>query len=107
ISLLEQTPRPQTTSLCPYTTLFRSVNTGIQRIIDAIKQEDDIWQHFVEPEEAEDIVTSRSLIVVVDTHKPAMVSNETTARDDVRSEEHTSELQSRFDLVCRLLLDNK
>ena len=52
------------------------VNTGIQRIIDAIKQEDDIWQHFVEPEEAEDIVTSRSLIVVVDTHKPAMVSNE-------------------------------
>src|SRR5699024_2888073 len=26
---------------------------------------------------------------------------------DVRSEEHTSELQSRFDLVCRLLLDKK
>src|SRR5699024_12051290 len=25
----------------------------------------------------------------------------------VRSEEHTSELQSRFDLVCRLLLDTK
>src|SRR5690349_23527395 len=27
--------------------------------------------------------------------------------DLVRSEEHTSELQSRRDLVCRLLLDNK
>src|SRR5699024_11256043 len=26
---------------------------------------------------------------------------------DDRSEEHTSELQSRFDLVCRLLLENK
>src|SRR5699024_12429030 len=26
---------------------------------------------------------------------------------DPRSEEHTSELQSRFDLVCRLLLENK
>src|SRR5699024_11667292 len=26
---------------------------------------------------------------------------------DCRSEEHTSELQSRFDLVCRLLLENK
>src|SRR5207249_11937817 len=26
---------------------------------------------------------------------------------DVRSEEHTSELQSRFDLVCRLLLEKK
>src|SRR5699024_11589413 len=27
--------------------------------------------------------------------------------DSERSEEHTSELQSRFDLVCRLLLDNR
>src|SRR5207249_8689450 len=27
--------------------------------------------------------------------------------DDARSEEHTSELQSRFDLVCRLLLEKK
>src|SRR5207249_9444808 len=29
------------------------------------------------------------------------------ALDDPRSEEHTSELQSRFDLVCRLLLEKK
>src|SRR5207249_8592978 len=28
-------------------------------------------------------------------------------REGVRSEEHTSELQSRFDLVCRLLLEKK
>src|SRR5207249_8327261 len=28
-------------------------------------------------------------------------------RSGVRSEEHTSELQSRFDLVCRLLLEKK
>src|SRR5438067_7258142 len=38
--------------------------------------------------------------------------NETTAPSilkllDARSEEHTSELQSRFDLVCRLLLEKK
>src|SRR5699024_11982679 len=31
----------------------------------------------------------------------------TTAASSVRSEEHTSELQSRFDLVCRLLLEKK
>src|SRR2546428_9702545 len=31
----------------------------------------------------------------------------TTARSHVRSEEHTSELQSRSDLVCRLLLEKK
>src|SRR5437868_10176818 len=30
-----------------------------------------------------------------------------TARTGLRSEEHTSELQSRFDLVCRLLLEKK
>src|SRR5699024_12084946 len=29
------------------------------------------------------------------------------AKSDLRSEEHTSELQSRFDLVCRLLLEKK
>src|SRR5207249_8978404 len=29
------------------------------------------------------------------------------AAEQVRSEEHTSELQSRFDLVCRLLLEKK
>src|SRR5207249_11564614 len=29
------------------------------------------------------------------------------AREKTRSEEHTSELQSRFDLVCRLLLEKK
>src|SRR5699024_11504653 len=31
----------------------------------------------------------------------------TVIQPDSRSEEHTSELQSRFDLVCRLLLENK
>src|SRR5437868_15454146 len=30
-----------------------------------------------------------------------------TSSESVRSEEHTSELQSRFDLVCRLLLEKK
>src|SRR5207249_9696668 len=29
------------------------------------------------------------------------------SKEDLRSEEHTSELQSRFDLVCRLLLEKK
>src|SRR5699024_12184525 len=33
--------------------------------------------------------------------------NEENEDDNERSEEHTSELQSRFDLVCRLLLEKK
>src|SRR5699024_12004511 len=36
----------------------------------------------------------------------AVVHREQRATDE-RSEEHTSELQSRFDLVCRLLLEKK
>src|SRR5699024_12165543 len=33
--------------------------------------------------------------------------NETVAKTAIRSEEHTSELQSRFDIVCRLLREKK
>src|SRR5699024_12840251 len=40
----------------------------------------------------------------VPSNKGASVAGNTNSP---RSEEHTSELQSRFDLVCRLLLDNK
>src|SRR5699024_10419300 len=36
-----------------------------------------------------------------------LMSRITTELFEVRSEEHTSELQSRFDLVCRLLLEKK
>src|SRR5699024_11507561 len=35
------------------------------------------------------------------------VAKEFKVSTDYRSEEHTSELQSRFDLVCRLLLEKK
>src|SRR2546422_5163239 len=37
----------------------------------------------------------------------ADLERDVVARDDVRSEEHTSELQSRLHLVCRLLLEKK
>src|SRR5437868_12803017 len=38
---------------------------------------------------------------------PVTVPARPAARHSARSEEHTSELQSRFDLVCRLLLEKK
>ncbi|WP_188455425.1 DHH family phosphoesterase [Virgibacillus oceani] len=52
------------------------VDTGVHRLVEAIKSEESIWQYFIEPEEAEAIVSSRSLVVVVDTHKPSMVTDE-------------------------------
>src|SRR5699024_11619809 len=43
-----------------------------------------------------------------DEHKEKSQRNSQKSRArDERSEEHTSELQSRFDLVCRLLLEKK
>src|SRR5690625_6476523 len=76
------------------------VLTGVSRVIEEIKEDGELWKHFISPTEAESIITEKSLIVVVDTHKPAMVAH-------TRSEEHTSELQSRGHLVCRLLLEKK
>src|SRR5699024_12055802 len=41
------------------------------------------------------------------THESAGPRGRALRRSSTRSEEHTSELQSRFDLVCRLLLEKK
>ncbi|AXI11243.1 hypothetical protein CUC15_19810 [Oceanobacillus zhaokaii] len=51
------------------------VDIGVYRLIKALKGDEEIWSHFIEPEEAENIITSRSLLVVVDTHKPSMVAD--------------------------------
>src|SRR5699024_9427508 len=49
------------------------IDISVKRLIKTISQEDDLWACFVEPEEAEERATGRSLIVVVDAHKPAML----------------------------------
>src|SRR6266513_3582931 len=41
------------------------------------------------------------------TSCPSRMTRPLVGRSSPRSEEHTSELQSRFDLVCRLLLEKK
>src|SRR5207249_11007237 len=45
--------------------------------------------------------------VLAEAHPDAGQGEHRAERDRPRSEEHTSELQSRFDLVCRLLLEKK
>ncbi|HLQ70280.1 MAG TPA: DHH family phosphoesterase [Bacillota bacterium] len=52
----------------------RDVDTGIFRLIEEVKKV-DLWDDFIGPEEAEERTTNRTLVVVVDTHKPQMVSN--------------------------------
>ncbi|PKR77415.1 hypothetical protein CEY16_11850 [Halalkalibacillus sediminis] len=49
------------------------VNTGVQRLMDAIDDDVSIAQWFVTPEQSMDMVTKNTLVVVVDTHKPSLV----------------------------------
>src|SRR5690349_24125253 len=77
-------PRPPRSTLFPYTTLFRSGRPFVDR--------QDLPQ---ERERLSGKVRRRE------------VSTDEQSRDGNRSEEHTSELQSRRDLVCRLLLEKK
>src|SRR5699024_8031456 len=52
------------------------IDTGVFRLVDAIKKDENLSAHFIDPEEAEDIITKRSLVVIVDTNKPSMVADE-------------------------------
>src|SRR5690349_22903633 len=87
--------RPPRSTLFPYTTLFRSL-PGSSDGHDGANQ--PLALAGGEPETVEDAVGADAVRV----HPDAAV-----ARLLVRSEEHTSELQSRRDLVCRLLLEKK
>src|SRR5438067_4036623 len=91
-------PPPRST-LFPYTTLFRSalLEAGVQ-VADHRAQADDVLAVQVD-DQAQDAVSRRVVRPEVDLQQVNFGPN--------RSEEHTSELQSRFDLVCRLLLEKK
>lgn len=51
-------------------------NFGIEKLIDKIKEENKLWSRFIRPEAALEMLTFRSLLVVVDTHKPSLVIEE-------------------------------
>src|SRR2546422_5059965 len=80
--------RPPRSTLFPYTTLFRSHPT---RWLD-VEREHDAGEWTVLPERLRSELPRAA-------GKPLPVVE--------RSEEHTSELQSRLHLVCRLLLEKK
>src|SRR2546430_5763282 len=82
--------RPPRSTLFPYTTLFRSVDTH-----------KDIPDNFATPEADPKTMNAQ---VNLDKMKAGGYDMAFFA---VRSEEHTSELQSQSNLVCRLLLEKK
>src|SRR5699024_11871916 len=96
---------PPSPTLFPYTTLFRSLRRVLPR------------QHAAPDRDAQRLRTVHpghrrphpALAVRVPprerTGQPAPPAGPGPLAPAQRSEEHTSELQSRFDLVCRLLLE--
>src|SRR2546427_8467257 len=89
--------RPPRSTLFPYTTLFRSLK--LVRCRDRRKPE----RHQATPISPSPLIVSDVDALAPPTRKSAASSR--TA--PYRSEEHTSELQSQSNLVCRLLLEKK
>src|SRR5690606_40593990 len=93
---LSRTRRPPRSTLFPYTTLFRSAGSA-----SSCKPK-GTWPS---------ATTAPSPKASAAAPRPGQSQRRRTiqpsAADDARSEEHTSELQSRENLVCRLLLEKK
>src|SRR5438067_8891944 len=99
------TRRPPTSTLFPYTTLFRSQDVIQEAAYRIIAQTRDTA---VMPRVEQRLATDRlaaHVLAALAARGSGHALDLLAAR--LRSEEHTSELQSRFDLVCRLLLEKK
>src|SRR5689334_24134969 len=86
---------PPRSTLFPYTTLFRSKVSWISARLSASSVR--------KSSKSVKRASSRSNR----TSSRASWSSQDPGSTDFRSEEHTSELQSQFHLVCRLLLEKK
>src|SRR3989442_6435199 len=91
--------RPPRSTLFPYTTLFRS---PWHQLVERSPADDEKDDEDEDDEEFDDDFDDDEL----DEGEVADDDAE-ELDDDERSEEHTSELQSRPHLVCRLLLEKK
>src|SRR5438309_3560611 len=81
--------RPPRSTLFPYTTLFRSLLSALMRPAQPVR------------------AMFAALVIAALAVKVAAFGIVMHAENLFRSEEHTSELQSQFHLVCRLLLEKK
>src|SRR3712207_7805804 len=86
--------RPPRSTLFPYTTLFRSTSRGP-------------LPGLVAPQSSAARTQERNAPTPTATAKPAELWRLMIVPNRLRSEDHTSELQSRQYLVCRLLLEKK
>src|SRR3712207_8735844 len=96
--------RPPRSTLFPYTTLFRSPRVRARRPPDADQgRVPALLGHEHRARLRRGAIADAGAVAVAAGDPGALLP----ARGDGRSEEHTSELQSRQYLVCRLLLEKK
>src|SRR5260221_10279780 len=93
--------RPPRSTLFPYTTLFRSVRRG--DVIGSGTCGNGCLLEFW----GRNGVKNPPPLAIGDVVKMQVDGLGTIQNNVIRSEEHTSELQSHSDLVCRLLLEKK
>src|SRR3712207_7713263 len=86
--------RPPRSTLFPYTTLFRSEEPALDHVALVAQAQDEL---------AEPV----GLVGLHDVPEDRLAADVHQRLGQLRSEEHTSEFQSRQYLVCRLLLEKK
>src|SRR2546422_1884457 len=99
--------RPPRSTLFPYTTLFRSVLVIMPTGTEVVSP---VWLHYGRDGRAVGTQTDSYVtvsLVGLDLNSGKSLYSVVANGEARRSEEHTSELQSRLHLVCRLLLEKK
>src|SRR2546430_7039892 len=98
--------RPPRSTLFPYTTLFRSALARAPH--DAHAAATKQFEQFVIADDISRLGAANGNGLLSGFLRPVKVLGiEQAAEQTMRSEEHTSELQSQSNLVCRLLLEKK
>src|SRR3712207_7579918 len=97
--------RPPRSTLFPYTTLFRS--RGLVVLVVEVAAADPLLPLVPFPIQPCPLALEPQVALVVAPHPRPVPHRRALAVETARSEEHTSELQSRQYLVCRLLLEKK
>src|SRR3712207_6862630 len=96
--------RPPRSTLFPYTTLFRSVERGVFELVEVERRG---VLHQPDARVVREEVSEQAFDERRSPGERFAGDDDRDLKCDQRSEEHTSELQSRQYLVCRLLLEKK
>jgi len=55
---------------------MQEMESGVKRLMEEIRHQEELYSYFIDPELALEIATEKTLLVIVDTHKPSMVIEE-------------------------------